>query len=435
MVSEEEERQKEDRREGGRGRSMRKRGQEEEERDATSEMRRELRLLSQALIVRVLSCACMLVQASPLVPKDAASAKRHCVLVIGIDGCRPDCLTPEFAPYIYKLMHDPSSWKQTSSDPSMQATTAYSLESQVGDICWSGPGWTSACTGTWRDKHGVSGNTFVNQQFASYPNIFQRIRTAHPEMVTACSINWKPLAENILLPATFSFTHEDKDSEVVESACKLLREQARMDCLFVHLDDVDLAGHSYDYGPQIKEYVASVQEMDQRVARIIHTLQEQRPFYPEEDWLILLTTDHGGIDYTHEDTRPENRTNFLILHGADLVSGEIFPAPLVVDVAPTVLAHLGIKIQSAWHLDGRVVALKLRGPGRRKNGGAGSHFLCLESSMDPLNKYPIPKEELEEGPAAVEPIHQHHEEAAKKEESAAPAVLSPPAAALAEATV
>lgn len=220
--------------------------------------------------------------------------------------------------------------------------------------------------------------------------MFQRLKTADPNAVTASCINWKELNTEILKPSDHPHTHEEEDAAVTDSACKLLTEQERLDILFVHLDDVDLAGHTYDYGPKIPEYVASLQKTDERIRLIFDTLRTKRRQYGEEDWLIVVTTDHGGIDYTHEDTRPENRTNFIIVQGRDVAPGEMFPSPLVVDVAPTVLAHLGVKIASSWHLDGRPVGLKLSDRG---------HFMCLTASQDPTNKYPIPAAELEEGPA------------------------------------
>ena len=243
--------------------------------------------------------------------------------------------------------------------------------------------------GVWRDKSGVSGNTFPTKQFETYPSMFQRLKTYDPNAVTASCINWKELNTEILKPSDFPFTHEENDAAVTDSACKLLIEQERLDILFIHLDDVDLAGHTFDYGPTIPEYVASLHKTDERIKLIFETLRTKRKQFAEEDWMILVTTDHGGIDYTHEDGRPENRTNFIIVHGRDVAPGEIFPSPLIVDVAPTVLAHLGVKLASSWHLDGRPVGLKLTDR---------SHFMCLTSSQDPLNKYPIPKEELEEGP-------------------------------------
>lgn len=352
---------------------------------------------------------------------------RRCALVIGLDGCRPDCLTAEIAPTLFGLMHQQqlvppalplSDAAPPLAEPPVLPSTAgvplhcaYSLRSQVGDICWSGPGWTSACTGVWRNKHGVSGNLFPTQQFASYPALFSRLKTARPDAVTACVVNWAPLAQHVLLPADHSVIHEDNDALVLEAAQSLLREESRLDLLFVHLDLVDHVGHQFDYGPAIPEYVAAVRETDARVAALLQTLRGgDRRWVEREDWLVAITTDHGGIDYTHEDGREENRTNFLILQGSDVVRGEIFPAPLVVDVAPTVLAHLQIKLQSAWNLDGRPVGLKLSDP---RAGGRAGCFMCLSSSQDPLNLFPILPEELEAGPSPDVPIDDIAAEAAK----------------------
>jgi predicted AlkP superfamily pyrophosphatase or phosphodiesterase len=92
-----------------------------------------------------------------------------------------------------------------------------------------------------------------------------QLKTADPSVVTASCINWKPLNTNILLPADHAFTHEENDAAVTDSACRLLQERERLDILFVHLDDVDLAGHTYDYGPTIPEYVAALKKTDESV--------------------------------------------------------------------------------------------------------------------------------------------------------------------------
>ena len=207
---------------------------------------------------------------------------------------------------------------------------------------------------------------------------------------------------------------------MLTSAQTLLREQPRLDLLFVHLDLIDHTGHECDYGPSIPAYVAAVSETDKRVAALLATLRcGERPsrWVAEEDWLVVLTTDHGGADYTHEDGRPENRTNFLILQGSDVAPGEIWPAPLVVDVAPTVLAHLRVALSTSWHLDGRPVGLKLSD----ERGRAGC-FIDLQASQDPLNLFPILPEELEEEEA---------EEAQEQQAEQAPAAHQGGAAAVA----
>jgi hypothetical protein len=250
---------------------------------------------------------------------------------------------------------------------------------------------------------------YVTQQFDKYPTLFQRLRTAKPDAATCSSINWKPLADFVMHPATRSSCHEDDDAAVLATAQEMLLTEMRLDLLFVHLDDVDAAGHEYDYGPAIPEYVAAVRATDARVGALLASLRSERRWYGLEDWLVVVTTDHGGIDFTHEDSRPENRTNFILVQGSDVAAGEIFPAPLIVDVAPTVLAHLGVKIQSSWHLDGRPVGLKLT----NASSGAAESFMDLNVSQDPDNLFPILPEELEAGPSPDAHIDDLAAEAAK----------------------
>src|SRR4051812_20813467 len=75
-------------------------------------------------------------------PQGAARAKK--VLIIGIDGCRPDALRAAKAPNLEALIRD----------------GAYSGKAQTGDATISGPGWSSMLTGVWRAKHGVRDNRF-----------------------------------------------------------------------------------------------------------------------------------------------------------------------------------------------------------------------------------------------------------------------------------
>ncbi len=76
----------------------------------------------------------------------------------------------------------------------------------------------------------------------------------------------------------------------------------------------------------------------------------------------------------------------------------------MVDVAPTVLAHLRVKIASAWNLDGHPVGLKLTG-----EDGLAECSMDLLASQDPENLFPILPEELEAGPSPE--AENHHPDA------------------------
>ena len=72
------------------------------------------------------------------------------VLVIGIDGVRPDALQIADTPAIDELITAGAFTKNTKI-----LGDRYRDNETI-----SGPGWSSFLTGVWADKHGVNDNTF-----------------------------------------------------------------------------------------------------------------------------------------------------------------------------------------------------------------------------------------------------------------------------------
>lgn len=64
--------------------------------------------------------------------------------------------------------------------------------------------------------------------------------------------------------------------------------------MFVHLDDVDHAGHSHNWGS--KEYIEAVQGVDAGIARMISALEEAGI---DQDTIVIISSDHGGENTSH----------------------------------------------------------------------------------------------------------------------------------------
>jgi len=86
---------------------------------------------------------------------------------------------------------------------------------------------------------------------------------------------------------------------------------------------------------------------------LLEALAERAIAQPEENWLVVLTTDHGGTPGGSHGllSRREVRVPFIVW-GAHTQPGPLEGDIGIVDVAPTVFAHLGIHMPAAWALDG-----------------------------------------------------------------------------------
>ena len=82
-----------------------------------------------------------------------------------------------------------------------------------------------------------------------------------------------------------------------------------------------------------------------------------RPTFPLEDWLIVVTTDHGGAGLDHGPMDADNQTIWFIAAGSTVPQQVLGAEVNHMDVYPTVMAHLGAWPQNDWGLDGQVVGV------------------------------------------------------------------------------
>jgi len=231
----------------------------------------------------------------------------------------------------------------------------------------SGPGWSSLLTGVWPDKHGVTDNSFRGKRYDEYPDFLTRIERVRPELNTFAAIDWLPLGADadggpVIGDAPDSkfvvdgdvLTWPGADSAVVAASVEQLRA-SDPDALFVYLGNPDEASHeSGSIGIEYREAIALA---DRHIGMLLDAMRA-RPTFADEDWLILVSTDHGRTaEGGHGGDSPEESTIFYIVSGPSALLGAPAEPPRIVDVPVTALVHLGIAIDPAWQLDGRPVGL------------------------------------------------------------------------------
>ncbi len=269
------------------------------------------------------------------------------VLLIGIDGVRPDVLAEVATPNIDALA----------------AAGWYTDQARTTTPSVSGPSWSSMLTGVWPEKHGVTNNNFTGRDYATYPSFLMRVEAARPELATFAALDWVPLAElesepGPVLPAAidvrevvdgYDLGWPEADGEIAARAARHLGE-ADPDAMFVYFGHPDETSHRH--GSIGAEYRDAIALADTHVGMVVDAMRA-RPTFADEDWLVLMSTDHGRrADGGHGGDSPEEMTIFILASGP---ATEGWPPPgpaFIVDVAATALDHLGIEIDPDRGLDG-----------------------------------------------------------------------------------
>jgi hypothetical protein len=243
-------------------------------------------------------------------------------------------------------------------------------------------GWTTIATGVWPAKHGVTGyrlNMDPGQETKNgYLDFLSRIEKVRPRLSTFIASDWPNLAEHAnggpifgdAIDARLTVSPEDTvdswdagDQKIADGAARYLRE-GDPDAGFVYFGVVDESAHTD--GSATERYLRAIRDTDRRIGQLLTAIRA-RPSYRAERWLVLITTDHGqqNLDFgtllSHGGGSELERTSFVAAAGFGFEPKTVRDAR-VVDVAPTVLARLGIPIDPKWDLDGRALSAAPRPP-------------------------------------------------------------------------
>jgi len=251
----------------------------------------------------VLSCGKSTTEEPEIVPEEVNVKK---VLIIGIDGCMPVGINAANTPSLDALM----------------ANGTYSLEARNTGITSSGPGWSSMLTGVWDDKHGVVDNSFLGSKFNRYPHVFKRIEEYNASYRTVSVSQWHPINDKIVNGDADAIRNSEDTS--VDTKNKAVAELGVEDltALFVHFDDVDHAGHGTGFSIANPNYIQAIERVDTEIGAVMAAVKA-RANYEKEDWIIILSTDHGGKGRSHGGNSEEERIIFMIASGDSVPNKEI----------------------------------------------------------------------------------------------------------------
>jgi hypothetical protein len=237
----------------------------------------------------------------------------------------------------------------------------------------SAVGYNSVLTGTWANKHNVWGNygDDIAHPNYNYKTIFKLIKDADPSKKIAIFSSWldnrtKLVGESldatgrIQLDYKYDSLEYDTvtypkdttslrmhyiDEAVANNAAKVIREDGP-DLSWVYLEYTDDMGHRFGDGPQFYE---SIGTMDRQMSRIWQAVQHRQKQFGEE-WLVIITTDHGRDSATgkgHGGQSDRERSGWIVTNAKNLNTHYKEDTISIVDIMPTIASFMQVKMSKA----------------------------------------------------------------------------------------
>ena len=254
-------------------------------------------------------------------------------VVIGVDGLSVDGIRAAKSPRLHKFMEQ----------------AAWTLEARAVMPTLSSPNWESIITGSAPEQHGITSNGYLKEKVeikplcldaaGKFPTIFQILRDQKPNSRIAVIHDWDGFADLLEKSAPDFLQHEAGPRKTVETAVRYWN-QNHPDLMFVHLDNVDHAGH--EYGWSTREYYAAVEEADTDLGKLLDAVEDAPGTY------VLITSDHGGKGRGHGGNSMGELLIPWMLSGPGVSRGQLAAPVNTFDSGATMAWLLGLTQPDCW---------------------------------------------------------------------------------------
>ena len=231
----------------------------------------------------------------------------------------------------------------------------------------SAVGYNSVLTGTWVNKHNVWDNDIAAPNYY-YPTIFRLLKTQSPEKKIGIFSSWQDNRTKLVGDGmketgsiyfdykfdgleldTINYPQDEKrdfmhriDESVTDEATKSIRINGP-DLSWVYLEYTDDMGHMYGDSPEFKK---AIDYMDGQIGRIWNAIEYRQKNF-NEDWLIVVTTDHGRDSARgkhHGGQSAREKAGWILTNAKGLNDRFAKQQSSMVDIMPTIARFMKINI-------------------------------------------------------------------------------------------
>ncbi|MGH7476275.1 MAG: alkaline phosphatase family protein [Longimicrobiales bacterium] len=265
-------------------------------------------------------------------PEPLRGAVSEHVIVVSIDGLRPDAIAAFGARTLGRLIGE----------------GAYSLSASTILPSKTLPSHVSMLTGVPPESHGVTWNTDRTDEHGhvDVETIFER---AHEAGLHTAAFFSKSKFQHLQKAGTLDYTqapsglsHWMATRTVGDAVTYLKHEEPNL--LFVHIGEPDYAGHTVGWMSRV--YGVAVRRADAALGKLIEAADDA---FGVGEYTLIVTADHGGHGRNHGSEDVRDTTIPWIVWGEGVASGTKLGAGIrTMDTAATAVWLLGLEPAPDW---------------------------------------------------------------------------------------
>ena len=247
------------------------------------------------------------------------------VILISVDGMRPDGFLECGNPYIHELMK----------------SSSYALDARTIFPSVTLPCHMSLFHSVPAERHGITTNTYM-PMVRPFNGLFEQIAGAGGKSVMY--YGWEPIRD-VSRPLSLiaseyinSYSAADTDGILTDRMIKYL-ENNDMDFAFLYLVETDEKG-GHDSGWMSETYLNYVNKAVSNIEKVIEKFGDK--------YTIIITADHGGHDRGHGSEMKEDMTIPIFFRGRDFEAGKALENVSILDIAPTIADVMQIPKAREW---------------------------------------------------------------------------------------
>lgn len=238
-------------------------------------------------------------------------------ILIGYDGCRADVLTE-----IQKENSGISLLLESGASFNLTYCGGVNYPAENTQKTSTAPGWCSVLTGMWADEHKITANditkevepktllTSLTEDKTIGSAAFITKWAGHFSRDNATYLGEKQYCEEKGLNVSFNKLKNDEAS--LEFTLGEIEKADCADFIFVIYEPTDSTGHNRGFTYNNPKYKQAFKTADSYGFETINAIR-QRESFETEDWLIIITSDHGGKGKDHGNASIQERMTFAVI--------------------------------------------------------------------------------------------------------------------------